>query len=300
MPYICVDLSIEDQLEYLSYAAHLTLVLYVHDKACNNFIPTTLYIDLIMMVKNVYFCAVKAKIDTPNDDFNIILLSTDHLKNLFGCLQTIIGNDTNVNNYQLGLCLMGTMESATILALHPEWDKAPQHLHLPTVSQDSSEIPALADHISPCSWRASQALSSLTPPTVWIRGRHKLETDHPFVLNILCAVEEIPDATMLAPFGTLLVHTALPGDDVEDSLHDDTIHGLSQDADLSDDSNSSPTGDGICELENATASLDWAPKQHVFSNVVAVNDDAGTLNKSHALSLLSKYSMSTSSTDWLR
>jgi hypothetical protein len=300
MPYICVDLSIEDQLEHLSYAAHLALVLYFHDKACNDFLPTTLYIDLIMMVKNVFFCAAKAKIDTPNADFSIVLLGTDRLESLFGCLRTIIGNDANVDNYQLGSRLTGTMESANILAMHPEWDKAPRRLHLPSVSQDSSEIPTSADHISPRSWRASQALSSLTPPTVWIRGRRKLETDNPFTCDILCAIEAIPNASVLAPFGTLLVHASLPSDDTEDSSHDNALHGLAQDAVLLDNPTGPLTGDGMCELENAATSLDWAPEQHTFSNVVAVNDDAGTLNKSRALSLLFKYSKSTSSADRLR
>ncbi|KAH9003649.1 hypothetical protein EDB86DRAFT_2826236 [Lactarius hatsudake] len=294
MPYICVDLSIGEQLEYLSYAAHLALVLYVHEKACNDFIPTALYVDLIMMVKNVFFCAVKAKVDTPNDDFSIVLLGTDRLENLFGCLRTIIGNDANVDNYQLGSRLTGTMESANILAMHPEWDKAPRRLHLPCVSQDSSKIPASADHISPRSWRASQALSSLTPPTVWIWGRRKLEADHPFVCDVLRVVEEIPDATLLAPFGTLLVHASLPDDDVEDPSHDD------EDAVLSDHPNVPLTGEGMCELEDAATSLDWAPDQHSFGNVVVVDDNTGTLNKSRALSLLFKYSKSTSSTDRLR
>ncbi|KAH9005732.1 hypothetical protein EDB86DRAFT_2795608 [Lactarius hatsudake] len=294
MPYICIDLSIGEQLEYLSYVAHLALVLYVHEKACNDFIPTALHVDLIMMVKNVFFCAAKAKVDTPNDDFSIVLLGTDRLENLFGCLRTIIGNDANVDNYQLGLRLTGTMELANILAMHPEWDKAPQRLHLPCVSRDSSKIPASADHISPRSWRASQALSSLTPPTVWIRGRRKLEADHPFVCDVLRAVEEIPDATLLAPFGTLLVHASLPGDDVEDPSHDD------EDAVLSDHPNVPLTGEGMCELEDAATSLDWAPDQHSFSNVVVVDDNTGTLNKSRVLSLLFKYSKSTSSTDRLR
>ncbi|KAH9011001.1 hypothetical protein EDB84DRAFT_1681136 [Lactarius hengduanensis] len=299
MPYICVDLSIEDQLEHLSYAAHLALVLYVHEKACSNFVPTALYVDLIMMVKNVFFCVAKAKIDTPNDDFNIVLLGTDRLENLFGCLRTIIGNDANVDNYQLGSRLTGTMESANILALHPEWDKAPRRLHLPCVSLDSSEIPSSADHISPRSWRASQALNSVTPPTVWIRGRRKLEADHPFVCDILCAVEAIPDATMLAPFGTLLVHASLPGDDSEDSSHDDVLRNLAQDAVLSDP-HIPITGNGICELEDAATSLEWAPDKHTFSNVVTVEDDTSTLNKSRALSLLFRYSKSTSSADRLR
>jgi hypothetical protein len=66
MLYICVDLSIKDQLEYLSYMAHLALVLYAHDMACNNFIPTALYVDLILMVKSIFFYVTKAKIDIPN------------------------------------------------------------------------------------------------------------------------------------------------------------------------------------------------------------------------------------------
>lgn len=300
MPYICVDLSIEDQLESLSYAAHLTLVLYVYEKAGNDFIPTALYVDPVIMVKNIFFCAAKAKIDTPNDDFSIVLLGTDRLETLFGCLRTIVGNDANVDNYQLGSHLTGTMESANILALHPEWDKAPRCLHLPSVTRDSSEISAATDHISPHSWRASQALSSLTPPTVWIRGRRKLEADHPFVCDILRSVEVIPNATGLAPFGTLLVHTSLTSDDLEDSSHDDVLHGLVQDV-LSDDPQVPVTGDGMCDLEDAATSLDWAPEQHTFSNVVVVDgENTSTLNKSRALSVLFKYSKSTSSADRLR
>jgi hypothetical protein len=121
----CNNLSLEDQLEHLSYAGHLALVLYSHENACGDFLPTALYINLILMIKNVFFSVAKAKVDTPEEDFSIVLLGTDHLKNLFGCLHTMVGNDTNVDNFQLGAWLTGTMESANILALHPEWDKAP-------------------------------------------------------------------------------------------------------------------------------------------------------------------------------
>jgi hypothetical protein len=103
---------------------------------------------------------------------------------------------------------------------------------------------------------------------------------------------------MLAPFGTLLVHASLPGDDIEDSLPNNTLHGLALDADSSD-TNAPPTDNGICELEDAATSLDWAPEQHTFNNVVTVDSNAGTLNKSRALSLLFKYSKSMSSADQL-
>jgi hypothetical protein len=125
VPYICVDMSIEEQLEHLSYAGHLALVLYVHENTCGNFLPTILYCDIVLMIKNVFFCVAKAKVDTPNDTFNLVLLGTDRLETLFGCLRTVIGNDANVDSYQLSSRLTGTMESASILALHPEWDKAP-------------------------------------------------------------------------------------------------------------------------------------------------------------------------------
>jgi hypothetical protein len=95
-PYICVNMSIEEQLEHLSYAGHLALALYVHEDACVNFLPTTLYCDIILMIKNVFFCVAKAKADTPNDNFNIVLLGTDRLETLFGCLRTVVGNDTMV------------------------------------------------------------------------------------------------------------------------------------------------------------------------------------------------------------
>ncbi|KAH9072764.1 hypothetical protein EDB83DRAFT_2312940 [Lactarius deliciosus] len=100
MPYICVDLSIGEQLEYLSYAAHLVLVLYFHEKRRPRSIHPTMTLAL-------YSLALTA------------------LKTSSVAYETIIGNDTNVDNYQLGSCLTGTMELANILAMHPEWDKAP-------------------------------------------------------------------------------------------------------------------------------------------------------------------------------
>ena len=125
VPYLCVDLSLGDQLEHLSYATHLALALYAHENACGNFLPMALYIDLILMIKNTFFCVAKAKVDTPDEDFSIILLGTDCLENLFSCLQTMVGNDANIDSFQLGMQLTGTMEATNILALHPEWDKTP-------------------------------------------------------------------------------------------------------------------------------------------------------------------------------
>jgi hypothetical protein len=74
-PYLCVELSLSEQIEHLSAAAHLAITLY--KLAGKDFIPMHLYIDLMIMIKNVLFCVAKAKADDPDGEFWIILLGTD-------------------------------------------------------------------------------------------------------------------------------------------------------------------------------------------------------------------------------
>ena len=74
-PYLCVDLSLSEQIEHLSAAAHLAIILY--RLVGKDFIPTNLYIDLMIMIKNVLFCMAKAKINDPDGEFWIILLGTN-------------------------------------------------------------------------------------------------------------------------------------------------------------------------------------------------------------------------------
>jgi hypothetical protein len=55
IPYICVDLSLSEQLVHLSTATHLLLALFADDKATTKLMPTQLYVDIMIMIKNVYF-----------------------------------------------------------------------------------------------------------------------------------------------------------------------------------------------------------------------------------------------------
>jgi hypothetical protein len=109
-PYICVELSLSEQLEHLSAAVHLTLALYVLDDARSQFIPTALFIDISIMVKNAFFCVAKAKVDHPNEPFFLVLLGTDRLESLFGILRTMVGNDANLDILQLALRITSTSE----------------------------------------------------------------------------------------------------------------------------------------------------------------------------------------------
>ena len=123
-PYICVELALSEQLEHLSTAMHLILALYVHDNAKSDFIPSVLFTDIGIMVKNVFLCVAMAKIDHPTEPFFVVLLGTDRLESLFGILRTMVGNDANLNVLQLALRITATAEVSNILAKHPEWDKS--------------------------------------------------------------------------------------------------------------------------------------------------------------------------------
>ena len=85
-PYICTELSLSEQLQHLSTAIHLALALYVHDDAKTCFIPNALFVNIGIMVKNVFFCVAKAKMDHPMELYFIVLLDTDCLETLFGIL----------------------------------------------------------------------------------------------------------------------------------------------------------------------------------------------------------------------
>jgi len=119
-PYICVELTLLEQLEHLSAAIHLVLALYVHDNARSLFIPNALFINIAIMVKNMYFCVAKAKADHPDQPFFIVLLGTDQLESLFGILRTMVGNDANLDILQLALRVTSTTEVSNILAKHPD------------------------------------------------------------------------------------------------------------------------------------------------------------------------------------
>ena len=166
-------LSLSEQIEHLSAAAHLAIILYRLGR--KDFIPTNLYIDLMIMIKNALFCMAKAKINNPDGEFWIILLITDRLKELSGILRTMVGNDANHDILQLVSQLSGTTEVVNILAKYPQWDRSPRWLKLPAISHGSKEIPDSADHIKPASWRGNVRLKDVSLQTSWNCSRCIIE-----------------------------------------------------------------------------------------------------------------------------
>ncbi|EDR03397.1 uncharacterized protein LACBIDRAFT_307198 [Laccaria bicolor S238N-H82] len=221
MPYICIDLTLTRQLTHLSVAAHILMALWSNDKAGTKLMLTQLYVDIMIMIKNVYFCVAKAKVDSPTGKFYLILLGTDRLETLFGILRTMVGNDANLDILQLGQHLTGTTEVSTILAKYPHWDRAPRRLKLPVVSQEGSVMHKGVDHIRPSTWLGDVFVANIVFQTCWRLGREEAKKDYPVIAPILESIQIQPGRDIFSPLGKDLVKAAHADDDIDDT-YDDT------------------------------------------------------------------------------
>ncbi|KAJ6591766.1 hypothetical protein DFH09DRAFT_1073628 [Mycena vulgaris] len=175
-PYVCVDFTLLEQLEHLSAAAHLNLILYRDGQ--KSALPTLLFTDIMIMIKNAYFCVAKAKLVER---------------------------------------ITGTTEIANIFAMYPHWDRPPpRRLQLPQIARDSSALPDRADHIKPHSWRGDTCLANVTLLTCWNRGRRMLEQEHPTLIKYLSALDQAYNVSILSPLGELIINKDLDPDDNEE------------------------------------------------------------------------------------
>ena len=296
-PYLCVDLSLSEQVNHLSAAAHLALALF--KLAGKDFISTNLYIDLIIMIKNILFCLAKAKVNNPNGRFWVILCGTDRLEELFGILRTMVGNDANLDILQLTGRLAGTTEISNILAKYPHWDRSPRRLNLPAITRDSKEIPDSADHIKPASWRGDISVKHVSLQTSWNHGRHMIEQDCAVFRSILKGLEESEGVDLLSPLGTLLFDTPFDPDDVDESLemHDSGVSILAPDSNADADLRIE-VEDSLGELAVSDEDAVKLPSPRVVMKKIIINGKETA--KGRALSRYSKFQKFVSSTDRLR
>ncbi|KAF6747101.1 hypothetical protein DFP72DRAFT_822195 [Ephemerocybe angulata] len=212
LPYLCTDLTLSEQLEHLGAASHLAMFLYRTDgKDC---LPTLLYTDIMIMLKNAFFCVAKAKVDNPNGSFWIILLGTDRLEELFGNLRTMIGNDANLDILQVSWRLSSTAEVANILARFPHWDRPPRRLNFPPITRNAEPLPSSTDHLKPSAWKDKTKLKvrGVTLQTSWSVGRRMIEQDIPGAKEEFAKMEKEQETRseltidILSPNGKLLVN----------------------------------------------------------------------------------------------
>jgi hypothetical protein len=170
LPYICVDLNLDEQLIHLSTVAHLAFHLFRHNSAGTSFIPVQSYTDIVLMVKNTFFCVAKSKVDNPTGKFYITSLGMDRLETFFGLVRTAVGTNANIDMLQLGSRASGLTEVAAILTEHPEWDYGPCRLTLPVFSKENKDFTSKADHISPQDWLGNISVVAVNLHSCWILG----------------------------------------------------------------------------------------------------------------------------------
>ncbi|KAJ7155332.1 hypothetical protein C8R46DRAFT_1196801 [Mycena filopes] len=205
MPYIFIELSLHKQLVHLSAAAHILFVLYSHKKAGTSFMANQTYVNLMIMIKNVFFCVAKTKLDIPDAEFFIILLGTDRLEVLFGLVRTAVGTDNNVDVYQLSTRVSNLTESTIILASKPAWDRPPRRLQLPTIINEAGEIGPNADHVNPAAWKGDTHVANVTLLTAHVEGRQIVEELIPAAREILSQARR-DGVDFFSPLGSPLVH----------------------------------------------------------------------------------------------
>ncbi|KAK6980552.1 hypothetical protein R3P38DRAFT_3466276 [Favolaschia claudopus] len=205
MPYIYLNLSLREQLTHLSTAAHLLLALFTMEEAGTEFMANQTFVNIMLMIKNAFFCVAKVKIDISDEEFFLILLGTDRLEKLYGLIRTAVGTDSNFDILQLAGRASNLTEVSVILALKPEWDRGPRRLKLPAVINERGDVSSKADHISPASWIGDVHVAGVVLHSCWINGRLKAEQLIPGASEHFEKCAQIAKFDILSPFGELLV-----------------------------------------------------------------------------------------------
>lgn len=301
LPYVCIELNLDEQLIHLSTAAHLIFYLYRYNAAGTGFMPVQSYTDIIIMTKNAYFCVAKMKVDNPSGKFHIVSLGTDRLETFFGLVRTAVGTDANVDMLQLGSRASGLTEVAVILAEHPEWDYGTRRLTLPVFSKEDGDFTSKADHITPRDWRGDVSVANVNLHTCWLLGRKKAAKIIPDMEATLAALSGDKNVDMLSPLGKLLVNQRdEQGEesDIEDSLGTANPPLAEQELcptmpTMMPTASSSYTHEG--DLEDALA--DEVPRNSVTSEIVI---DGQKTSKAKALRHRMASQATRSSTDRLK
>ncbi|RDX39888.1 hypothetical protein OH76DRAFT_1424034 [Lentinus brumalis] len=167
------------ELEQLGAVLHLLLVRYMHDKG--GFIPAILYLDAQIMIKKF------------TDRIWIIMLGTAGLEKVFGIVRTMIGSDSNVDQLQLANRVTGATKCSRILQEHPEWDRGPRRLAIPSLQGRADDASTAADHVNPASWTGDVSVQDIVLQTCSYRGRTLTESDLTSRINIFSVRRRRPE-----------------------------------------------------------------------------------------------------------
>ncbi|KAG1882382.1 hypothetical protein F4604DRAFT_1879480 [Suillus subluteus] len=146
-----VNLSLTEQVQYLSRLAHLMFMLFhSHQRA---FLSNQLYYDTHTMLKNVVFCVTKQQ----------ILDRDDRLEVHFGCTRMIGGHNSACTFSQVVDCLGAAKDIDGVFKWHPDLDPGHRRLSLCTRVEH-------VDHINHDMWKGDIISGQCDLPTAWRNG----------------------------------------------------------------------------------------------------------------------------------
>jgi len=227
VPFIQINLSLHEQFSHLSAAAHLATFLYTVNGAKNKALQSLTFRDIILLVKNAYFCVAKTKVSSPNGKFWIILLGTNRLESTFGLVRSMVGTDKNADILQLGTRLSHAVECLNIFEKYPEWDRGPKRLRLPAIEDGNGNILAKVDHINPNSWTGDVRVANVSLATSWNLGRELAESEDPThgIADLFSGLDQ-SGYDMYAPFGCELE------EDIDEELEEAGTCHIDEDEDV--------------------------------------------------------------------
>ncbi|KAI9431976.1 hypothetical protein H4582DRAFT_1821850 [Lactarius indigo] len=249
LPFVQVSLTLHEQLVHLSAAAHLATYLFTVKGARNKAMPSLTFKDLILLVKNAYFCVAKAKIYTPDGNFYLVLNGTDRLESTFGVVRSMVGNDANADVLTLGYRLSHAVECLNILSEHPMWDRGPRRPHLRGIKDGNGDVISKSDHITPASWDGNVNVRNVSLVTAWNLGRRMVTSKFPSnkIEELLLELEN-KGYDMEFPFGQVTESIEMSDDDDDGDDEQDERNGEGPLLDLEDHASIETSRDGQGEF----------------------------------------------------
>ncbi|KAI0689951.1 hypothetical protein BC835DRAFT_1281911, partial [Cytidiella melzeri] len=159
--FISPDWNLPEQVASLSKFVHMAFVLFQQHVV--NFMPSQLYGDMQMTVKNIIFCIAKQQELDRSQPFYLFWAGDDQLETLFGrvCMQG--AHNPNFSYKNLIDRLAAAMDLDDVFAQQPELDSGFRRLKVSRTEH--------VDHLNPESWQGNALVSEVDLESAWMRGR---------------------------------------------------------------------------------------------------------------------------------
>ncbi|KAG1852547.1 hypothetical protein F4604DRAFT_1933696 [Suillus subluteus] len=211
-PFIDVDLSLTEQVQYLSCYSHLSFTMFHSHR--HGFMPYQLYYDTHTMGKNIMFCIKKQQVLDPHEKFFIGDSGDDCLELHFGRTCMIRGHNSGCSYSQVLDCLGAAKDIDSVFKRHPELDPGHRRLKMGTWQEN-------VDHINREVWKGDIVSGRCDLPSAWQTGRDMaLAILIPSQINPIsfsfASLFSDPTIDMLRPFG-MNKYLGISEDDPEDA-----------------------------------------------------------------------------------